>query len=131
MKDINILLSQNPDFTFVKVEFGPSSAKLYTYKTLIPDLVKGDLVIVESPNEGFKVVTIKAVCNPAEINLDVPYDYKWVAQKLDLTDYEGFKSIEKLMRKELNKAKSAKLVTDLQQTIGAEAIANLKAITRF
>lgn len=131
MKDINILLSQNPDFNYVKVEFSGAATRLYTYKNVIPDIEKGDQVIIESPNDGFKVVTVKAVCDPGEVNLDVPYDYKWTVQKLDLTDYRSLQDIETRIRKELNKSKSAKLVADLQQSIGTEAMANIKSITRF
>lgn len=68
---------------FVKVIFNQFS-KGYHYKTNL-NLEVGDLVIVKTPSE-YKVVEVFQIgCEVDEENSDI--EYKWIVQKLDLTNY--------------------------------------------
>lgn len=64
--------------------------KDYTYKALESDnLQVGDLVVVDSPSEGLVIVQVTRVDSKPKIDLDVPFSYKWIVQKIDRTRYDS------------------------------------------
>jgi len=64
--------------------------KEYTYKALESDnLQVGDLVVVDSPSEGMVIVRVTRVDSKPRIDLDVPFSYKWIVQKIDRTRYDN------------------------------------------
>lgn len=61
----------------------------YTYKALESDNLKvGDYVIVDSPHSGLSVVMVTGVDAKPRIELDAPFSYKWIVQKVDRTRYD-------------------------------------------
>ena len=64
--------------------------KEYTYKALESDNLKvGDLVVVDSPSEGFTIVEVTRVDAKPRIELDAPFAYKWIVQKIDRSRYDN------------------------------------------
>jgi len=64
-------------------------AKRYTYKALLSDnLQEGDCVVVDSPSRGLTLVTVVAVHSTPKIDLDAPFTYKWIVQKVDRSTYD-------------------------------------------
>lgn len=69
-------------------EYDPTQ-KLFTYK--VPrsiDLREGDLVVVPT-TRGMKVATVYGVhSDPGpQINIDAPFRYRWIVQKVDDTQF--------------------------------------------
>ena len=87
-------------YTTVEVVFhdsmrGAGSSKPYTYKARLDDnIVVGDHVVVDSPNTGLTVVKVTNVHKVAKIDLDAPFTYKWIVQKIDRTRYDEIKAEE-------------------------------------
>lgn len=62
--------------------------KRYTYKIpLNAGYVEGDFAVVVSPS-GLTVVMIVKIHQKPKIDLDSEFTYKWLVQRLDLTEYE-------------------------------------------
>ena len=87
---VNSMLCQNEAFKFVSCKFA-TSATQYTYKTLL-DLKVGDMVLVAT-NSGMQAVTVTAMLEVDEVDLNA-YDYKWVAQKIDISHLEACEAKE-------------------------------------
>ena len=82
-------LYENPSFKFVTTVFAPyTGSREYTYKTLL-DLETEDYVVVQTPNGEYKVVQVRTVCEPDEIELNPDIKYKWVIQKLEFEHYDA------------------------------------------
>lgn len=63
--------------------------KRYTYKAKLADKVEvGDSVVVDSPSNGMVVVDVVAVHATPKIDLDAPFTYKWIVQKVDAEGYK-------------------------------------------
>lgn len=63
--------------------------KEYTYKALLTDDIKaGDYVVVESPQSGLVIVQVTSVDAKPRIDLEVPFSYKWIVQKIDTARYQ-------------------------------------------
>lgn len=66
------------------------SEQLYTYKALKVTGVKvGDSVVVDSPSKGLCVVPVVEVHDTPQIDLDAPFEYKWIVQKVDRAEYDS------------------------------------------
>ena len=64
--------------------------KEYSYKALLTDNIKvGDLVVVDSPSEGLIIVQVIRVDAKPRIELDAPFAYKWIVQKIDRSRYDN------------------------------------------
>lgn len=64
--------------------------KEYTYKALESDnLQVGDLVLVDSPSSGMRVVQVVRVDPKPRIDLKASFPYKWIVQKVDMTRYNN------------------------------------------
>jgi len=68
----------------VGIVFTPDG-QAYTYKTDL-DLAVGDRVVVNTPNTGLQIVTVKEVHDTPQ--LDGGFDYTWIVQKIDFTNYK-------------------------------------------
>lgn len=88
--------------------------KLYTFKTNL-ELTPGDQVVVPGPADQFKVVTVVNVHDEPEIDLDADFDYKWVAAKVDLTNYVKIITMEKDALKQLTQLEKAKKRKEAQE----------------
>ena len=74
---------------------GRTNTKAYTYKARLDDDIEvGDHVVVDSPSKGLTVVEVTAVHKTAKIDLDAPFTYKWIVQKVDRTRYDETKAKE-------------------------------------
>lgn len=62
-------------------------SQVYTYKTHT-DFTVGDYAIVHTPSNGFQVVQITQVHDTPDLDPDSRVDYKWIVQKLDVTEYD-------------------------------------------
>ena len=73
-------------YTTVECTFD-GGGQCYTYKApLSMGLEKGDLVVVPARSK-FQVVTVAEVHESPKIDVNKPFDYKWVGQKVDLSAY--------------------------------------------
>lgn len=124
MNEIDLLLAQNENFNFVGVNF-KGSTKVYHYKT-IEQFEVGDSAIV-STTEGFKVV--KVVETECMLNLSNHINYVWIVQKVDTTEYDRCRKVEKQLQSELNSLRIAKLrkglTDDLANEIGEDGVKKL------
>lgn len=94
-------------YTTIKVVFGkvartkPSSQRdpmeeldrkdpqSFTYKIRKDSGVKvDDAVIVESPQNGLQIVRVVEVHDTPQIDLDAPFEYKWIIQRVDRTEHD-------------------------------------------
>lgn len=48
-----------------------------------------DAVIVDSPSNGLQIVRVVAVHDTPQIDLDAPFEYKWVIQKIDRAEHDA------------------------------------------
>lgn len=122
-----ISLLQN-DFTTVEVLF-PNSNSSYTYKVPLSMVQEGlkplDMVVVPA-RSGFSVATVYTIHDSPQIDLDAPFEYRWIVQKVDTTAYdtrilrereftESMKAIEKEKRK-------AEALEDFKKFLPADAL---------
>lgn len=71
------------------------SGKAYTYKARLEDKLQvGDYVVVDTPREGFKIVRVVGVDPSPVIDVNSPFEYKWVVQKIDTTTYDAIQANE-------------------------------------
>lgn len=95
-------MSHIPTPKYCIVQFS-SSCKQYTYMTDL-DLAPDDLVVVESPSDGFVVVKVVETrgLTPGQMSRAT----KWVVQKIDVTDY-------------LKKVERAKIAQEVRNRLNA------------
>lgn len=133
MNNLNLLLSENPDFKFVTVTF-PGSAKEYTYKTFF-DVEPEDVAVVKTVDGDFKCVTITSVTPAAECDLNFNFPIKWLVQIVDREAYREAKEMEAKLQAELNKVAAKKQRTEamkaLEENLGQETLTSLKGIVRL
>lgn len=126
------LMAENEKFKFVSVRF-PTSDRGYTYKTML-DLVEGDKVLVDTAS-GMQIVTVREVLDISDVDLEANYEYKWVVQKVDFTEFEQYKQMEDDLLKYLRKkqrAHAVKAVTaGLFEDATEEEKATVKALVRL
>jgi len=61
----------------------------YTYKApKDAGIAVDDAVVVESPSNGLCIVRVVEVHQTPQIDLDAPFEYKWIVQKVDRTGYD-------------------------------------------
>lgn len=131
MNNLNLLYATNPSFRLVVVTFA-GSTKQYTYKTIL-ELEEGDTVVVSAPG-GMTCVEVVAIKEIHEVE-PVSFEYKWIVQKLDTEHYEKMLETDSAVRKQLNQARTSKLVKDMQkelkESIGANAVKQLEKLVRL
>ncbi len=100
MKSRHLLALLQTGFTTIQVEFVEGEVKLnteqryikkqYTYKARLDDnLVVDDYAVVMSPTRGLALVQVKQVDKVPKIDVDAPWTYKWIVQKVDLASYNA------------------------------------------
>jgi hypothetical protein len=140
MQELNLILGQNENFTFVTVVFDNQlevvdgiGAKKYVYKTTL-QLEKSDKVIVEADGR-LKVVTVHEVDVGGEIDLTAYNGYKWIVDKIDLDYYNNCLEVERNVRRNLNKLKMAQLrketEANMTELLGEEGVQEIKKIARL
>lgn len=91
MNQKHLLALLQSGYTTIEVVFNDNGvkSKTYTYKARLEDNIQvGDRVVVDSPSKGMTVVEVTAVHKTAKIDLDAPFTYKWIVQKIDRTTYD-------------------------------------------
>ena len=120
----------------VNLPFDPVAVGAQTgYTYLMPyamDLRVGDAVVVPVTGNGFKIGQVIAVDAQPDLNLDAPFQYKWVVGKVDFQAYNerlmmedriGAK-VQDLERENLRK----NLVAGLMESMGSEAVGLIGAL---
>ena len=92
MQNKHILSLLQTGYTTVQARF-QSSGRLYTYKAKKDQVKKGDHAVVNAPG-GLAIVEIIKVDKAPCINVDAPYNYKWLVQKVDLSEYNQVVALE-------------------------------------
>lgn len=65
-------------------------ARHHTYKVWKEDDVQeGDAVVVERDSGELLVVTVVAAHEVPKIDIDASWDYKWIVQKVDMSNYRS------------------------------------------
>jgi hypothetical protein len=121
---LNLVALLQEGYTTITARFG-TSAKDYTYRApLSMALAVGDKVVVDAPS-GLSVVTVSAVHEAPEIDVNSPFNIKWVVSKVDMTTYneqtrrEAAAVVE--MQTAQRKKASAEARAELQERYGVSA----------
>lgn len=100
----------------------------YTYKALETDQLKvGDFVVVDSPHEGLCITRVTRVDAKPKIDLNAPFSYKWIVQKIERERYDSLLAQEEAFKDALVEVERAKqreaVVKDFQERLpeGSEA----------
>ena len=107
----------------------PGSSRSYTFKVSpdmadkINDLLNGDLSdaygVVDTG--GMSIVNITEVHDEPQIDVDAPYEYKWLVCVFDTIEYDGLKELDKNGVKTLRDAKKTKQKAELIEALGVDA----------
>lgn len=100
MKHKHLLTLLQEGYTTIEVTFEAffrddkgaiqAHGKTYTYKAkMTENIQKGDAVVVDSPSSGLCVVHVVNVHKVPKIDLDAPWTYKWIVQKVDRSKYDA------------------------------------------
>ena len=117
MNEIDLLLAQNKDFTFIEVKFtSGTNPKGYHYKTT--EKFEVDDKAVVNVNNELKIVEVVAV--DCILNLSSHIKYKWAVQKVDFTEYDRCQTVEKELQTQLNSLRLSKLRNNLETELIAE-----------
>ena len=103
----------------VQDRFGDESLKLppktYVYKaSKAAGLVVGDYVVVET-ERGMAVVRVAEVHGSAQIDVDADFDYKWIVQKVDRSEYDaqsGKEAAFSMMMLEVERTRQREVLLD-------------------
>lgn len=117
MNIVNAIFAENENFKYVEVVFAPyTGTKTYTYKTLA-DVAQGDFVVVETPTNGYQVVLVLVVKKPEEVDFDVNFNYKWVVDKVDFTDYQKSVAAEREIKQAVTLTKAKKAMREVRENL--------------
>lgn len=130
--NINLFLAENPNFKLVKATF-PSSAKQYTYKTIL-DVEAGDTAVVKTL-EGLKCVQIEDVIPANETDLNFSFEIKWLVTVVDKEHYRECKEMEAELNKKLNAIRASKqrqqALEQMAEHYGQDSIEEVKKLVRL
>ncbi len=122
MKQKHLIALLQTDYTTVHVVFTDSTNyREYTYKApLNMQLEEGDSVVVNPPS-GLKIAEVKKVDQYAKIDVDADYDYHWIVQKVDTTEYDKLNATEEKCKEMLleieRQSQRAKMVAQLESEL--------------
>ena len=113
MKFHHMISLLQTNYTTVKVRFlngrGGTSEKDYTYKVpLDAEIQVEDFVVVDTSTTGYTIAQVVKVDESPDINLDAPYPYSWIVQKIDLNPYHERREREQRINKQLFKLEQRK-----------------------
>lgn len=132
MQEINLILSENKDFKFVGVKFDENAHKVYYYKTLL-DFEVGDKAIVDSPYEGLVIVDVVEV--KSALQVDGNFRYKWIVNKVDLTEYQRLNEQEEKILETLAEYRGSilkkEMYESLKEELGTTKVNQLKKLSRL
>ena len=113
MKFHHLISLLQTNYTTVKVKFpngrGGTSDKDYTYKVPLDAKVQvEDYVVVDTSTTGYAIAQVVKVDESPDINLDAPYQYSWIIQKVELAAYYERREREQRINKQLFKLEQRK-----------------------
>lgn len=125
MKTSMLIALMTEGFSLLGVRFrregGGQSSKMYHYKYPGFDVEVGDMVVVESPHNGFVIVDVEEVDNDPVLDTNAGFSYKWVVQKVDTTEYYKHKERELALTKHLrrlqNKAEAERTLATIREEL--------------
>ena len=96
MKHKHLYSLLDESFVLVKVTFTERNPirehhKPRTYDYKVPrnwNVKEDDMIVVDTPTNGFVVVAVVSVDEHAIIDPDADHDYKWAVQKIDTTEHD-------------------------------------------
>jgi hypothetical protein len=101
--------------------------KEYVFKTLDQTIHKDDLCVVPSgTRHGFTVV--KVIEEDVDVDLDAPFEMKWIVAKVDTVQYQSLLDMEKDAVSKIRKADIRKKRSDLATNLFKDNIEEMKAL---
>lgn len=128
---MSLLASVTKGVSVVGVRFkdanGVAMGKVYHYKTTDASVVEGDEVVVNSPFGGLQVVKVQSVQSAGDvIDATNGIDYKWIVQKVDLSDYlakqEQDHKDQELIAKVQRRVQQQKALREIRDALGADGV---------
>lgn len=95
-----LVCSVQKDYTTVEVMFD-GSTKRYTYKAPVGMLTEGDLALVPAVAGRLTIVEVVKVHRAPKMLTNANIRLQWVAQKIDLTDFNKRCEDEEALREQL------------------------------
>ena len=112
MKFHHMISLLQTNYTTVKVQYlngRVAQDKDYAYKVPLDAGVRvDDFVVVESSVTGYAVAKVVKVDESPDINLDAPYQYPWIIQKINLDPYYERQERERRIQQQLFKLEQRK-----------------------
>ena len=101
--------------------------KRYTYKTLLKDLKKDDLVIVQcgGPSASFNYAVAKVVATDEDFEYNSNTKYKWAVQKLDTDFIDSLLKAEEKLIKEVKAIQKSNNRAELKKALGISGMLRL------
>lgn len=93
--------------------------KTYYYKTDVPNLSAGDLVVVKV-KETFKVVVVVEVTDETALDVDFPRAYGWVVSKVESVGYELLVAEDEKLKKTLISKKRKMVRQQMLESLKAD-----------
>lgn len=103
-------------------------AKQYTFKTLDPDIAIGDMVLVPSDNDNFRLKVVKVAALDVEPDFDSRIEYKWIVGKVDSADHDTIKAQEEAAIEKVKSAQKRKRREELRDALIADSGGNASAL---
>lgn len=100
-------------------EAPPPAVQTYTYKAPIGLLRAGDTVVVADAHSpyGLALGNVHAVDPVARIDVDADFDYKWIVQRVDTTEYEQHVHEERNFADTMQAVEATRQREELMQTM--------------
>lgn len=127
MNKSNIAAALLSNVSAVEVVFTPSNGT-YTYLAHNMDLEVGDRVVVDTPNSGMVVVTVKKV--NVSWDVDAKYTYKFIVDKVDSSKHAELTEAMAEITAELEAARREQARAAMLANLNLKD-AQLKAIKRL
>jgi len=106
--------------------------KLYTYKAKKGSYKPGDIAVVETDGH-YKFVYVAIVDETPNIDPYASYEYQWLIQKIDFTDYQKALDAEKILMEYLRNADRTKRMesvkNEVKESLPDSIIKNIEAIS--
>lgn len=128
MRNSHIVLLINDSVSVVKCSYESGhQAPVYSFKTTIPDLAVGDLVVIPTDSRHkFTVVRVE------ETDVDWDYDsgveLKWIVDRVDIPAYQAILDYEQKAITAVQKAERRKKREELKSSVLADQAADLEAL---
>lgn len=122
----------NKDARAIVTEYDPENQrdKRVLYKTLDPNIHKGDYVVVPTATRhGFTVV--KVVDEDVPVNFDAPEEIKWIVQKVNRGDFDRLVKDEGEAIRKLQIAEQRKRAQDMKNLMFGDHATDLHALPLY